>query len=392
MAGAAPGAPSGNAGSSEVLISALREVGVVTLLSHKIAAIPHWRTTAEDVIELGTQPFVIHGEALGAGFVQRRRLRTWTCGWAVNSRYAGALMTSRLPYAIWEATLTGDELSSVTISEGRKNGRGSGLGAALHSMFLPIGTGLEGLLYRKATILCAMSEHTRSRMIEVHGLDPDRVLLLPHPPSPLFLDALNRARPNVPTRNVLTSESLKLLFVGRVDDPRKGASDMLAAIAHARAARLPVELTVVGPYSERWRQRFTSLLEAAGASLRGRVDLDELALAYLSHDALILPSRQEGFGIVVAEAFHAGLPVIATRSGGPEHTISQSGGGLLVDREPASLAASFQILLENVALRRSMAANAARYASGVLSIPAFFGRVRDLTQILIESARPLTPN
>jgi len=166
---------------------------------------------------------------------------------------------------------------------------------------------------------------------------------------------------------------------------------MLAAVAHARAARLPVELTVVGPYSERWRQRFTSLLEASGASLRGRVHLDELALAYLSHDALILPSRQEGFGIVVAEAFHAGLPVIATHSGGPEDTINQSGGGLLVDREPASIAASFQILLENVALRRSMAANAARYASGVLSIPAFFGRVRDLTQILIENARPLTP-
>jgi len=101
MAGAALGDPSGNAVSSEVLLSALGQIGNVTRLSHRVAPLPSWHASEENVIELGTQPFVIHGEAIAAGFVQRRRLNAWVCGWAVNSRYAGALMMSGLPYAIW---------------------------------------------------------------------------------------------------------------------------------------------------------------------------------------------------------------------------------------------------------------------------------------------------
>ena len=41
----------------------------------------------------------------------------------------------------------------------------------------------------------------------------------------------------------------------------------------------------------------------------------------------VLPSRQEGFGIVVAEALAAGVPVLVTPSGGPEELVRASGGG-----------------------------------------------------------------
>jgi len=384
MAGAALGDPSGNAVSSEVLLSALGQIGNVTRLSHRAAPLPSWHAREENVIELGTQPFVIHGEAIAAGFVQRRRLSAWICGWAVNSRYAGALMMSGLPYAIWEATLTADELHSTTIAESRMNGRGTGLGVALHSMLLPIGEGLEGLLYRKAAVLCAMSEYTRSRMIDKHGLRPDRVLLLPHPPSTVFLSALKRVGPGAAKIRTSKREGLALLFVGRVDDPRKGVAELLEAVAHARSAKMPVNLTLVGPFSAKWKSRFSPLVAAAGARLLGRVDVEELARHYLSHDALVLPSRQEGFGIVVSEAFHAGLPVIATRCGGPEATIRASGGGLLTERSAEAMAATFQTLLANNALRDQLSTGASRYALAELSPAAFTHRVCELTKQLVE--------
>jgi phosphatidylinositol alpha 1,6-mannosyltransferase len=41
----------------------------------------------------------------------------------------------------------------------------------------------------------------------------------------------------------------------------------------------------------------------------------------------VLPSLQEGFGLVVAEALAAGVPALVTPSGGPEDLVRESGGG-----------------------------------------------------------------
>jgi glycosyltransferase involved in cell wall biosynthesis len=115
--------------------------------------------------------------------------------------------------------------------------------------------------------------------------------------------------------------------------------------------------------------------------------MDQLVEEYLSHDAFVLPSRQEGFGIVVAEAFHAGLPVISTRCGGPEDFIVKSEAGLLVDHGEVSIAAAIETLASNDDLRMRCAANAFRYAAAELSFSIFAGRVRSLTDDLVREGR-----
>jgi glycosyltransferase involved in cell wall biosynthesis len=49
----------------------------------------------------------------------------------------------------------------------------------------------------------------------------------------------------------------------------------------------------------------------------------------LAADAFVLSSRVETFGVVVVEALATGMPVIATRSGGPECIVTLD-DGLLV--------------------------------------------------------------
>lgn len=60
----------------------------------------------------------------------------------------------------------------------------------------------------------------------------------------------------------------------------------------------------------------------------------QLAEFYRSADFLVLPSRKEGFGLVVAEAIVCGTPVLATLSGGPEEIVT-SECGILVNSDSA---------------------------------------------------------
>ena len=62
----------------------------------------------------------------------------------------------------------------------------------------------------------------------------------------------------------------------------------------------------------------------------GRLSREQVVEVFGSVDALVVSSKYETFGVVVAEALAMGVPVVATRCGGPESILS-NGDGLLVD-------------------------------------------------------------
>ena len=130
-----------------------------------------------------------------------------------------------------------------------------------------------------------------------------------------------------------------------------------------------------------------NLEEESRIRFMGRVSDDGLATAFLEHDLLVVASRQEGFGIVIAEALHAGLPVISTRCGGPEHVLSESGAGLLVDHTPNAMAEAIRTLAADAARRSKMARCGREYAQRELSTERFNERVGQELAVLREAAR-----
>lgn len=64
---------------------------------------------------------------------------------------------------------------------------------------------------------------------------------------------------------------------------------------------------------------------------------EEVAEVMRTADAFILPSRFETFGIVVIEAMATGIPVIVSRSGGPESFVLEGENGFIIDQEKEQL-------------------------------------------------------
>jgi glycosyltransferase involved in cell wall biosynthesis len=119
------------------------------------------------------------------------------------------------------------------------------------------------------------------------------------------------------------------------------------------------------------------------------VDHNDLPGVLLDHEILVVSSRQEGFGIVVAEAMHAGLAVVSTRCGGPEQVLRESNGGVLVEHTSEALASAIGTLADDPARRTEMGARARAYAERELSAGRFQARVAQELELLRAAARLL---
>jgi glycosyltransferase involved in cell wall biosynthesis len=99
--------------------------------------------------------------------------------------------------------------------------------------------------------------------------------------------------------------------------------------------------------------------------LRQRLDLEshttflglrsDVALVLHNLDIFVLSSRTEGFSIACIEAMACGVPVVATRSGGPQHILDEHTGILVPPDRPEELADAVEQLAHDPTLRERLA-------------------------------------
>jgi glycosyltransferase involved in cell wall biosynthesis len=113
---------------------------------------------------------------------------------------------------------------------------------------------------------------------------------------------------------------------------------------------------------------------------------EDVVSAYAAMDVFVLPSRDEGFGLVFLEAMAVGVPVIGTRVIGSEDAVEDGTTGLLVPYADApALAQAVRRLLDDAELRCRLRNTAAERVRQSSSREQFAARVEAAYRGLMQS-------
>ena len=242
-------------------------------------------------------------------------------------------------------------------------------GSPARRLLAPLGDVLARAAVRRADGVRTISAYT-SGLVRAEGVAPTAEF-------PAFMDL----EPFTSSAPAPLPEQPTALFVGVLE--RYKAVDVLAQAWRRVAARAPgARLRIVG------RGTMGSVVEALVAQLPESVSwtpsvaTHEVAAALDSATVLVLPSRSEGLGRVVVEAFCRGRAVVGSRVGGIPDLVTDGETGLLVTpADPAALADALVAVLEDRALATRLG-GAARVAIGPwLATPEDYARrIHDLVE------------
>ena len=196
-------------------------------------------------------------------------------------------------------------------------------------------------LARRARLLITVSEFSKRELVEVLGVAPERIAVVPAGVGERFRAGVGerfrsdvgerfragvgerlRSDADAPAQNCLGLEGPYVLVVGTVSE-RKNLG-ILSEASRALGQR-GVELVLAG--ADR------GYLRAGDVPIRrlGYVPDDQLPALYAGARALAMPSRYEGFGLPCLEAMACGTPVVAAGAGALPETVGDA--ALLVDPE-----------------------------------------------------------
>lgn len=173
-----------------------------------------------------------------------------------------------------------------------------------------------------------VSAQARQSYVEA-GVPPERVHCVPLGVDLELFEAGSAEPDGGPAGDLL------FLFAGAASR-LKGVDVLLEAFAQVRKLEPAVRLLLIGPPGDA-----APLLDPPppGISVLGSLPQAELAVRFRAADCLVLPSRNESFGMVVAEALASGLPaLVSDRVGAKELVIEGRNGWVVPAGEAGALA------------------------------------------------------
>jgi glycosyltransferase involved in cell wall biosynthesis len=220
---------------------------------------------------------------------------------------------------------------------------------------------LEEETANNATLIVTISKYSLEKIQKHYGIDESKVRIVPN-----GVD-VEKFKPMEDPASVKRQFGLGnepcVLFVGSLI-PRKGLPFLVEAAKKIVKEKANTKFVIVGDGP--LKNQLTVSIESANLSgnfkFLGNIKEDMLRAMYNCADVFVLPSIQEGQGIVLLEAQASGKPVVAFDVGGVNEAVRNGETGLLVERGSTNeLADALLKLLGYRALRERMGVNGRRF-------------------------------
>jgi phosphatidylinositol alpha-mannosyltransferase len=177
----------------------------------------------------------------------------------------------------------------------------------------------------------------------------------------------------------------RLLFLGRLDEPRKGLQVLLQALPRILEHVPDARLTIVGGGSPRLVGRELTSALRSHVEVAGSLDEAAKAAALAAADVLVAPNTHgESFGVVLLEAMAAGTAVAASDLPAFRSVLDEGRNGTLFRAgDPGDLARGVVNLLgDDVGRRRT--ADRARVAAARYDWAVLAPRVADVYAAVVD--------
>lgn len=176
--------------------------------------------------------------------------------------------------------------------------------------------------------IISVSEFTKNQLKDHYGINDNDIEVIYN-----GIDLDMSLSPNGFRKDRLKDSSNKILFVGRVDDKRKGL-DILLRSFQIILEKLDAKLVVVGQGDQdKAKYLAESLNIQEKVKFTGFVETPRLMEYYDNCDVFACPSRLEGFGLTLLDAMARDKPIVASDSGAIPEILADYANGILVEPE-----------------------------------------------------------
>jgi glycosyltransferase involved in cell wall biosynthesis len=206
-----------------------------------------------------------------------------------------------------------------------------------------------------ADAVIADSASTRSDLIELAGVAPERVSVVPLGVEPELRPVCDE-RTLQAVREKYSLPSQYLLFIGTIE-PRKNIVRIIESYASI-ADKIPHQLVIAGRKGWKYHDVFKTVDRMQLRSrvhFTGRIEGSDVAAVYSLADVFVWPSLYEGFGLPVLEAMACGAPVVTSDCSSLPEVVGSA--ALVVDPfSTDEIARAIMRLIEDAPLRGELIA------------------------------------